>query len=215
MNIRIFSGIGLSLTLFLAACDDGSVVRRPGNQSDASGAALSGVREQLNQEPVSVEVGEIIDPAAKFINPFKPSYSYKERIVYDRLLERAREDAGYLDRSLQATQDSFSEIAIDIPGEPYEEVLRRAAIVHASAMLGDRMAHEAKVQIVDILDTGIVLKDKKELDELLTRAEYADRLAEFRKRNYLNYFLSLDDVLANGTRETIREEAERLVGDQT
>ena len=202
--------LALPLALTLTACDDGNVIRRPASEADISAPALANVRKELEKEPAPVTAADLIDPAAKNINPFKPAYSYKERAVYERLLEQARQDPDYLTRSLEATKTSFADLVIDVSYGPYEETLRQAATVHASAILGDRMAHTAKTQTIAILDRGIVLGDQSKLKELLTRDEYGDRLADFRKRHYLNYFLTLDEVMKLRSRESIRDEADAL-----
>lgn len=198
--------ICLSFSLFtLAACDNSG--KQITESVDAPAVSLGDIRSQLNSGDVRTTVAPEIDPAAKNIDPFRSWYHYKERETYAALLNRARAEEGYLDRSMRATLESFEGLPLNFEPSDYRETLEKAASFEAAAKLGLMPAHEAQAQASEILKMTLPIGDWKKLDEAVPLKEREVRTSEYHKRTYLNYHLILEQMIETETPEAIPESA--------
>jgi hypothetical protein len=194
--------------LFLAtACsNEGRVIAK--NPDARPQVSLGDLKSQVQSGTPTITDAPEVDPAAININPLKTPENYLEREVFDEILIRAREEAGYLERSMAVTQDSLSGLPYTVSFDDYAKALEEAAIIHASSLNGDRPAHIAQKQTVAILSPILVMGERKDLAQPVSPIDFQRRTTDFRKRTYLNYFLTVDKLRAEKSREDIRARAE-------
>ena len=149
-----------------------------------------------------------MDPASANIDPFKYEleYSYEERDILVALLEEARADSDYLNRSLEATGETLTLMSGDYALESYVANLSCAASFDLAAREGAISANAAQLgaarMIRPYVDATPPTSDKPD-ETALNRIEreqfFEEELRRLRTRNYLNYFLIRDAMLAGST----------------
>ena len=193
MIMKRLSAVGLLAGLcLLQGCDFGG--KQIESTPDDTAAVREDVRKSLDAYKKDVDASGGISPAAQNINPFRSSFALVERETFDDLLAEASQDEGYLDRSLALTLESLDELPMVIAPDVYETALTCAAYMDAAARQGDYSVYEAQRAGTYLIDQAIG-KDAPER-ELLTeegrrigRSFVEERVANFRKRTYLNYQL--------------------------
>lgn len=195
-----------ALCIAVAACDNDTVIERPDSVGlEESAAAFGEMRRNLDE----VREGEpFVDPASANIDPFKYelAYSYEERDILIELLEEARADGDYLNRSLQATGETLELMSGDYALESYVEDLSCAASYDLAARNGVISANPGQVgaarMIRPYVDATAPASDDPD-ETALARIEreqfFEEELRRLRTRNYLNYFLIRDAMLAGST----------------
>lgn len=193
MIMNRLSAAGLLAGLFLLqSCDMGG--KRIESAPDETAAVREDVRKSLDAYKADVDASGGIPPAAQNINPFRSSFQLVERETFDELLEQARQDETYLARSLALTLESLEELPVVISPEVYEKALTCAAYMDAAARQGEYSVYEAQRAGTYLIGQAIGIDAAER--ELLTeegrrigRSIVTDRVADFRKRTYLNYHL--------------------------
>lgn len=206
-----FSLIPVIALLALSACDNaGERITAPAEAPDVS---LSDIGQRIASDEVRDTQAPAVDSAAANINPFKPHYSYPEREAFETLLEKARQDEDYLDRSLALTKDSLSGLPLGLEPESYGERIACAAAIDAASRAGQMPAHHAQKSSAEMiaLALGEIDHSVEILDEEgnpITKREGEQRMLDFRKRTYLNYFLTRDQLMASETPEALMAAAQ-------
>lgn len=198
---------GLAAVFLTAGCsDNGKIIAT--NPDANPPVSLGDLKSQLQSGETPENKIIDVDPAAININPLKTPENYLEREVFDEILIRAREQDGYLDRSMAVTKDSLPQLPYNVPFETYAKALEDAAFVHVSSLNGDRAAHLAQKQTVALLAPVLVMGERKDMAEVISPIDFQRRTTDFRKRTYLNYFLTVDRIKAEHSREDVRSRAE-------
>ncbi len=209
MKQSYFSVSAIALALLVTACsDEGKTIAV--NPNAKPPVSLGDLKSQVQSDKPPEDIVIDVDPAAKNINPLKTPENYLERDVFDALLIKAREDATYLDRSMSVTQDSLPGLPYTVSFEDYSKALEEAAIIHASSLNGDRAAHVALKQSRALLEPVLVMGERKDMEEQISPIEFKRRTTDFRKRTYLNYFLTVDKIRAEKSREEVKGLADAL-----
>ncbi len=196
--------------VMVSACDmrAGKQVTEP---TEAPSVSLADISNQLQSD--TPRIGEVpeVDMAARNINPLRTPENYRQRDVWNGLLAQARQDPDYLNRSMTKTLASLNSLPVSLPYGDYQEVLEDTAAIHASALNGDRTAHEAQAQafayIQDGIRLGTIQEYEQAIGERIMLVDFEKRVANFQKRTYLNYFLTLDRLQADYSDEEIAEMA--------
>jgi len=220
------------ISLVVAACDDGTVIRASDDASrtETGEVTLENIRANLARAPEAVDTDSVqIDPGARNINPFKYAleYSYKEREILDGMLEEARQDEGYLERSLASTPESLSVVAPDKLWKDYLFAMDCAVSYDIAARVGLISAYAGQQKAAEFvtlaMDPARGSRSSEELEALQTeraealsdetpRERYAreqvekEELNRLRTRNYLNYFLLRDRALEDTETEGLGAE---------
>ncbi|GEM_PF-4988064 len=202
----------------LASCEEDGIIRASDDAAteQTGDVTLGDIRNMVNEpRDQSVPDGPQVDPAAANINPFKYQleYNYKEREVLDGLLEQARDDGDYYNRSLAATQEGLEALNPQILWQDYLDYMSCAVIYDLSAREGLSSASAAQAKAAEFInyamDPEIGSRPESEMENFRTaradllanetaREKYAreqveeEELNKIRTRNYLNYFLMRD-----------------------
>ena len=222
------------ISLVVAACDDGTVIRASDDASrtETGEVTLENIRANLARAPEAIDTdGVQIDPGARNINPFKYAldYSYKERDILDGMLEEARQDEAYLERSLASTPESLNVVAPDKLWKDYLFAMDCAVSYDIAARVGVISAYAGQQKAAEFvtlaMDPARGSRSSEELEALQTeraealsdetpRERYAreqiekEELNRLRTRNYLNYFLLRDRALQESDTEGLGAELE-------
>lgn len=206
--------IALSGTVLLSACgnDKPAAVTEP---SEKPAISLADIKARLEAGEVRVGEAPAIDPAAKNINPFQRWDNYQRREAWDALIDQARMDDQYLERSLLLTEESLAGLPLSLPLMEYEALLRGAAAVHASALTGQSTAHDAQTNATALIHFGMSMGSIRDLETKVGSRihinEFKKRTADFDKRTYLNYFLILDALMENPDKDQIAKLADEAI----
>jgi hypothetical protein len=87
---------------------------------------------------------------------------------------------------------------------------KKAAYIHASSLNGDRPAHIALKQARALIAPVLEMGTRKDLDIQVSAFDFKRMTTDFRKRTYLNYFLTLDKIRAEESREDVAAKAEAI-----
>ena len=196
---RVVTVSGVLLALGLAACGEPKA-KQITEPTEKPSVSLADIRAQVGSDEVRTTEAPEIDSAAKNINPFKAEYNYLERDAYNALIMQASEEEGYLERSMQATIESLSGLPGGITANVYEDAIGCAAIMDVAARTGLMSAHAAQDAAEAFIFDGVLapaFEDGADMPreingESVPLSVREDRAADFRKRTYLNYFLTRD-----------------------
>ena len=199
----------VALLLAVSACGNNSKTNTK-DPNEEPQSTLGDFRSQLLSRETPDVVTPGVDPAAANINPLKTPENYLEREVFEEILVKAREIDGYLDRSMKVTKESLPSLPYKVSFEDYAAALENAAYIHASSLNGDRPAHIALKQARALIAPVLVMGTRKDLDIPVSAFDFKRMTTDFRKRTYLNYFLTLDKIRAEESREDVAAKAEAI-----
>ena len=212
--LRNWTMITVLIGVFVSACGKpaGTVVTAP---NEAPSVSLADIQKDLTSAEPSDVVLNPIDPSFENINPFRTWYNYLEREEYNYLLEEASADPAYLERSLIVTIDAFSDLPKQLNRDEYVQALENVAAIDLSARYNIMPVREAQ-WISDMLAAQYFHFDEAAWDtfpENIKPIERRLREANYRKRTYLNYFLTREELIERWSEAEIASRVSVLLED--
>ena len=217
MSRNIMYLLGSAAVLTLAACGSGEVNTQTTEASDTSPAqtqaqansdapSLAAVKQSIEAPPEEVS-GPMIDPAAENIDPFRGMYEAEQIETFNASYDGVdAETINIAERIDETNAIVITEVPVAEDGL-YEQGLRCAAAIDASARVGGYQAHEAKAMAQGALAATVYAIEAQMQPD--APEEQRDALvSDFREQTYINYNLIRADMSENMEAEALKAQAE-------